>query len=442
MDFLRIRNVRCFTNPKSVPLAPLTLLVGENSTGKSTFLALVRLAWDIAHGRGQLDFNEQPFLLGAFDQIANYRGGRAGRAKFFEIGLDTNLALSEKRRSKKIGIRFNSRFERSGSHAVIVEQSLHSPPYSLIARFPLDAELPTFQIKTSEKTVRFSLDPDAKAFAFQRDAPIEWMYLLYGMLGGPHRGPRTETAQEGFTQEEMETLRRLAMQTRFPPSARPVALAPIRTKPERTYHPVSDTRLPEGGHVPMVLARTFFENKEEWQKLKRSLDQFGQASGLFKTLQIRPLGKHESDPFQIRIQINGPASNLVDVGYGVSQALPIVVDSLLAERGQTYLLQQPEVHLHPRGQAELATFLGNLVYAQGKRFIVETHSDYLIDRVRMDVRDKGTIRPEDVAILFFERRKTMVNIHRISLDQLGNFKTVPRGYRRFFLEEERRFLGG
>jgi predicted ATPase len=86
VDSVSLEGFRCFQKRTVVSLAPLTLLVGENSTGKSTFLASVRIASDIAAPRQEVDFNEEPFLLGAYDQIANYRGGRAGRAASFRIG--------------------------------------------------------------------------------------------------------------------------------------------------------------------------------------------------------------------------------------------------------------------------------------------------------------------------------------------------------------------
>src|SRR5437773_1611743 len=82
-----IKNVRCFPDKQIVPIKPITILVGENSSGKSTFLASTRLAWDIFHGKRQFDFNEDPFVLGSFDQIATYRGGKAGRAREFHVGL-------------------------------------------------------------------------------------------------------------------------------------------------------------------------------------------------------------------------------------------------------------------------------------------------------------------------------------------------------------------
>lgn len=136
------------------------------------------------------------------------------------------------------------------------------------------------------------------------------------------------------------------------------------------------------------------------------------------------------------------AFNLVDVGYGVSQILPIIVDVLRAEEEGTFLLQQPEVHLHPQAQAELGSFLATLATTTGKRFVVETHSDYLVDRIRMDIRDRRNIEPKDVQILYFERQNGKVKVHPIEIDENGNLESVPKGYRSFFLEEERRFLGG
>lgn len=140
------------------------------------------------------------------------------------------------------------------------------------------------------------------------------------------------------------------------------------------------------------------------------------------------------------LKIAGPASNLMDVGYGVSQVLPIIVDLIMGKKGQIYLLQQPEVHLHPRAQAELATFLSTFTKTSTSKVIVETHSDYILDRVRVEVRDK-TIRNEDVIILFFERHGLEVKISPIFLDRHGNLVDQPDTYRRFFMEEERRLLG-
>ncbi len=192
----------------------------------------------------------------------------------------------------------------------------------------------------------------------------------------------------------------------------------------------------------MLLATVPLREPEKSESLFSALTAFGRHSGLFEQINVRRLGEAIGDPFQVQVQLGGNPVNLIDVGYGVSQILPIVVECLRGEPGRTFLLQQPEVHLHPRAQAELGSFLGVLAKEQEKRFVIETHSDYLVDRIRMDIRDRKGITPEDVSLLYFERRNGEAQIHALTLDEQGNILDPPPGYRSFFLQEERRFLGG
>ena len=76
MDRIFLENYRCFREPQSAQLAPLTLLVGENSTGKTSFLALIRALWDVAFHNEVPDFREEPYDLGTFADVVHDRGGR------------------------------------------------------------------------------------------------------------------------------------------------------------------------------------------------------------------------------------------------------------------------------------------------------------------------------------------------------------------------------
>ena len=147
-----------------------------------------------------------------------------------------------------------------------------------------------------------------------------------------------------------------------------------------------------------------------------------------------------SDPFQLQVRAkSGTPANIMDVGYGVSQSLPILVD-IHSHRDSLFLLQQPEVHLHPRAQAELATVFAASVRENGNSFMIETHSDHIVDRMRILVR-QGKIPAEDVSILYFEPVRNAVQIHNIEVDSDGNLENVPSGYRDFFLRESDRLLG-
>ncbi len=106
-----------------------------------------------------------------------------------------------------------------------------------------------------------------------------------------------------------------------------------------------------------------------------------------------------------------------------------------------FLLQQPEVHLHPSAQAALGSLFCR-VADPDRQLIVETHSDYLLDRVRMDLRDGASdLKPDDVSILFFERDDLDVRIHSLGFDEEGNVLGAPDTYRKFFMEETSKSLG-
>ena len=189
----------------------------------------------------------------------------------------------------------------------------------------------------------------------------------------------------------------------------------------------------------MFFANEHFAAKQRWNALKSALEQFGREAGLFDEIVVKPLGK-ESGPFQLHIRrlgtrTKGPPRNLIDVGYGVSQVLPVVTELLRTDAPPMFLLQQPEVHLHPSAQAALGTLFCE-VAGNGRQLLVETHSDHLLDRVRMDVRDRTTkLKAKDVSILFFERQDIDVRIHSLRIDEDGNIVDAPAGYRRFFMEE-------
>lgn len=137
----------------------------------------------------------------------------------------------------------------------------------------------------------------------------------------------------------------------------------------------------------------------------------------------------------------GPWRNLVDVGYGVSQILPLIC-RLSDPSVHLHLVQQPEIHLHPKAQAALGSFLCEWVAEGRGQLIIETHSQYLLDRVRMEVRDSRIdIGPADVSVAFFESHGLESKIANIEFDDLGNVQGAPPGYNSFFVDEVARSIG-
>ena len=130
----------------------------------------------------------------------------------------------------------------------------------------------------------------------------------------------------------------------------------------------------------------------------------------------------------------------VHVGFGLTQVLPIVVAALSANAGDIILIENPEVHLHPAGQALMGQFLAEVAKA-GVQVIVETHSDHVLNGIRRSVKAE-ILKLELVAIHFF-RPRSMGGSQVISplLDKTGNIDIWPEGFFDQFDKDMNYFAG-
>jgi predicted ATPase len=137
-------------------------------------------------------------------------------------------------------------------------------------------------------------------------------------------------------------------------------------------------------------------------------------------------------------------ANVADVGYGISQVLPVIVQGLLMRPGSVYMVQQPELHLHPDAQAGLADFFLYLA-ANGIRVVIETHSEYLLIRIRrrlaegkLDIgrtlpglrRTSLPLSKENVAVLLtkISGRRLGSKVTELALGDSFQFENLPKGF--------------
>ena len=93
MKSISLKDFRCFGSLDKIPLKPLTLLIGENSTGKTAFLAAIRLASSLLHPAPRTNFNESPFEFGSFNEIARCSGSDDRPAQHFAITLELPVII-------------------------------------------------------------------------------------------------------------------------------------------------------------------------------------------------------------------------------------------------------------------------------------------------------------------------------------------------------------
>ncbi len=416
---LILENIRTFVGPHKVPLRPLTILTGENSSGKSTFLACLSAVTSPVGYPFDPKFNEPPYNLGSFDSIVSRATG-SGRARSFSLGLTQSKGEGESLGSHTSLARY---FGRSG-RIKLIEFELKAPGSN--ARVSLNETDGTYDcevhFKDQEQAIEFKFDPSPTS-NLPRIANF-YQQLAFQMIQQQLKSESLHTLPDvlNYPTNNIDTL----------------SIAPIRTRPERIYDPSSEHFNPEGTHVPFVLARAFWDRKstKEQKELISALEAFGNESGLFSGINVKNLGRRGGTPFQVLVNIAGKYINLLDVGYGVSQSLPVVVESALGPVGRLLLIQQPEVHLHPRAQAALGSFFVRLAATGQKHFVIETHSDYIVDRIRQEVAKGTDLNFDSVLILYFERKGLETTVYPLHLDDSGNILDAPATYRDFFLREE------
>ena len=429
-----MEDVRCFSERQTLEIRPLTFLVGENSTGKTTTLACFHVLANYLLNR-EVDFNVDPYSMGTFKDIV--RNSR-NRDKVFKLGftytyqnenVECTFEFVEKKGGFEPVVNLATMKFKNGE---IVFKTQDEPERSMhLAAF--DGKQNLYQINCGTGM----LDRGLYLISFRslRDSSLDFL----------EGSPEGKSALANYLKERRSFIRHISAPSPIGPHMSVFSTFPVRSRPKRTYDPTREFKDPEGSDVPMLLMRTEISQKDNWEMLKQQLVEFGVSSGLFQNIKIKNFGR--GGPFQLQFKIRGPNANITDVGYGVSQILPILVHVLNSDtsprsyKGMTYfLLQQPEVHLHPKAQAEFSSLLAKLANRGNQSFIVETHSDYMIDRARIEIR-KGNIRPEDVSIIYFEPKGNIVKAHNIAFDKMGNMESVPPHYRDFFLKESKRLMG-
>jgi predicted ATPase len=198
-----------------------------------------------------------------------------------------------------------------------------------------------------------------------------------------------------------------------------------RFAPQRTYYHMvgSDLRVGVCGQnsIEQVIAWKNAKNKKLLE-LAVVMKKLGLATNIAAS-------KLAGGRFEVRINVPGSkvSSSIADVGFGVNQILPVLVAELQLPKRSTVAVSQPETHLHPKVQAELISHFVERVKGDGFRYIIETHSEYMINRLRRLIR-KGDISQGDVSVYYVEPSSAGASVHRIVFERNGKISGAPKGF--------------
>ena len=217
-----------------------------------------------------------------------------------------------------------------------------------------------------------------------------------------------------------------------------IYLPGLRGKPQRSY-PISGVETFSGvfdDYFASIIYQWKMNQDSRIEELNKYLQNLGLTS---KVTASRP------NDIQIELQvglskdISDTVVNIADVGLGVSQVLPVLVALLVAESGQLVYLEQPELHLHPRAQANLAQPLIDAAN-RGVKVVVETHSDLLLTRIKTLVAEEA-IDPAKLILHWFSRGDDgITKIDSKELDKVGAYGEFPIDFSDVFFEEDHRYI--
>ncbi len=202
-------------------------------------------------------------------------------------------------------------------------------------------------------------------------------------------------------------------------------ISSFRLYPERTYYETSKIDLKVG---------KFGENYEDqiisWETQKSP--EYKELISILKDLDLLHEIKSkrlDGGRFEILIRSkkDGVWSSLNDVGFGISQFLPIIVADLQLGKNSTLFIAQPEIHLHPKIQAQFADYLVKQIIDNKKKYIIETHSEYLLNRIRLAIVKK-TIEETDVKTYFIDNNGKSAKSFDIVFKTNGQIKNAPKSF--------------
>ena len=428
MIILYVNNFRGFNNT-FIKLMDVNFLLGENSTGKTSILSLINILSNQKFWYSQ-EFNTDEVELGSFSEIISANA----KEQFFEIGL-----LDYSQQNKNNVSAFYMKFiEDEGS------------PFLSEYKFLIDNK--SVAVFKSEKNIKYSFE-DFKLLKKQDDYLQSFtQWIKAANVNSLNKLTEIKISKESplpFLQSIIlsEINNKKTSKIGIDKNSIPIFLnnltwiAPIRAKPKKNYDAYKVNFSSEGDHIPYIL-KNLFQNgeKENTQDIKKDLEKFGLNSGLFEKISIKTLGEDKTSPFEINIVLNDIPLKITNVGYGVSQILPILVEILTRSNNTCFAIQQPEVHIHPTGQAALGELFFITAKHDNKMFIIETHSDFIVNRYRLALRNdnkKTKNKSSNAQILFFERTNEGNVIHPISIDERGDYpENQPNAFKDFFIREE------
>lgn len=411
-------NFKSFRN-LNVDLAPITLFVGPNNSGKSSIISIIRLLGQTLESN---DPNVRLLLNGSLGDFGTFKDMIYGNETRKHLNISFTLQPGDSFRipgADKRLISFDLHYKYRSALKEIILKRLEcngDGKHHLTAEFNEDSE--KFQIRRlANIEIPISASGKFRGFDVRNFLPRFSAALLDpsdALLKLIYDETRVAARNAHSVSRTLQGLEYVGA---------------MRVPPSRTYLYTGERRQKVGAngeHAITLLAMDSIRRGSKSRGIRHGVVKWLNLAGIASDLKIVPLSDRY---FEIHIQhpITGEYENFADVGYGNSQVIPVLVAGLNTTQGDCFIVEEPEIHLHPKAQAELGDFFLDLS-KRGVQSIIETHSEHMIIRLQKHIAT-GDLDPKKIFIYYVNPTTTGKDVIRLEIDSKGVFKQEwPGGF--------------
>lgn len=425
-----VKGFKSLQEESFIEIRPLTLLAGANSSGKSSImqpLLMMKQTLEAAYDPGPLLLDGPNVRNTSADQILSRT--KTGIKDEFMAGLDIHSTRYRDGQDVRSDLSFSLRLVKSRFGLQIGEVSYKRDDRHLVLRPEMTQE------EMLEAEISWGSNRSKRYF---NSDPKDWHIIFTPVRDRFFLKLRTNERDDdevyAETTEHMDYSRAISGVIHLPA---------LRGNPERNYRRSSIGPMFPGtfqNYAASIISHWHDTDDPRIHALEAALNHLG--------LTWKVSARHVDDvSVEIMVgrltQEQKDADDLVsiaDVGFGISQTLPVIVALLTAHPGQLVYIEQPEIHLHPRAQTAMALILAEAAL-RGVRVVAETHSSLLLSGVQSLVAE-GSLPPEIVKLHWFRRKPEdgVTEITSADLDQAGAFGDWPEDFSSVEMDADYRYI--
>jgi predicted ATPase len=424
---VRWKNFKGYKDTKWIKIKPITILLGENNSGKTNFIAPFLLLQQTLTSR---DPNSPLIIKGGLYDGGNIQEivNNYNLENDLFFGIRYHIHETDNIKLPSLGsygpgsfeVTLNIKGNEIDGDILIKKETIsdvfNREFFTLTLnendKYKLSGEIDSHLMSEEEKTAIKNSSPIN--FVFTPDSLLRELMLLRK----PHKEKTIVKRKKGYSKEFSNLLDIMSYNyTRIWGYIGDLSyIGPLRENPHRVYEVSNEsynTVGPKGENMTNLIRKYFPQRNKD-------LDFWIKKFGFGDWLELKKLYGN-SYSIRFRDKINPKMFTCIaNAGFGASQILPLIIQALVAEEESLTIAEQPEIHLNPKLQCELADLFVYMAKREQK-VIIETHSEYLLLRLRKLIAEKS-ISYEDIAIYFVKKEDGVSNIKEVKIQMDGHIK--------------------